>query len=99
MYNSANGKNCVVAIKEKFHGVKTHADAYLKIQGNPGPWDGWWRDHGDFFHYAGGNPSPTVKFAAGKCVQFYGRIYSKTAADGLGTEARGVRTAWGNCGS
>ena len=99
LYNSGNGKNCVVAIKERFHGIKTHADAYLKIRGNPGPWDGWWRDHGDFYHYAGGNPSPTVKYAADKCVQFFGRIYSKTTADGLGTMAEGGRTKWGNCGS
>jgi hypothetical protein len=97
LYNSGNGKNCVVAIKERFHGVRTHADAYLKIRGNPGPWHGWWRDHGNFYHYAGGNPSPTVKFAADKCVQFFGRIYSKPG--GRGTMAEGGRTKWGNCGS
>ena len=97
LYNSGNGKNCVVTIKERFHGVRTHADAYLKIQGNPGPWSGWFRDHGDFFHYAGGNPSPTVKFAADSCVQFFGRIYSKPGS--AGTMAEGGRALWGNCGS
>jgi hypothetical protein len=35
LYNSGNGKNCVVAIKERFHGIKTHADAYLKVRATP----------------------------------------------------------------
>lgn len=97
LYNGGNGKNCVVAIKERFHGVRTHADAYLKIQGNPGPWGGWWRDHGNFSHYAGGNPSPTVKYAADRCVQFFGRIWNKPGLGG--TMAEGGRASWGNCGS
>jgi hypothetical protein len=97
LYNNDNGKNCVVTVKSRFHGKSTWTEAWLRVEGKPGPDRGWFSEYGNFEHFAGGLPQKqTIVYAKGKCVKFYGRIYS--ARDGAGTVAEGGRLSWGNCG-
>lgn len=93
LYNNSNGKNCVVTIKTSFVGTSTWVSAHLAIQGT----SGWYTEEGNFKYYAGGPPANlTVKFAAGKCVAYYGYIRSGT--NNTGTLASGGRLTFGNCG-
>ena len=97
LYNNDNGKNCVVTIKTRFHGTKTWTEAWLLVRGKEGPVSGWFAEYDNFRHYAGGLPqAKTIIYAKGRCVMFFGRIYS--GADGGGTQAEGGRLKWGNCG-
>ena len=96
-YNSSSRKNCVVTIKSRFVGVATWTVADLAVQGRSGPCSGWYCDWGNFKQYAGGPPNyKTTVAAGGRCVEYYGYIFSGPNASG--TMASGGRLSWGNCG-
>ncbi|MEV1333058.1 protein kinase [Micromonospora costi] len=63
LYNTGNGYNCVVTLKDTAVGTKTAASAYLEVQGRARS-----TDSGSFEYYAG----PVRASAAGKCVKWGG---------------------------
>jgi hypothetical protein len=96
LYSNATGKNCVVTIKSRFHGDATYMTAGLRVRGKTGPCDGWFCDFGNFAHFAGGPPDyKTTVSAAGRCVTYWGQIFSGPNTEG--TLAEGGRLRWGNC--
>lgn len=72
-YNSANGKNCVVALKSTKLGKKTKASAFLTVKGHKKA-----KDSGKFGYYAG----PVRKKAVHTCVKWGGSVGSATYASG-----------------
>jgi hypothetical protein len=96
LYSNATGKNCVVTIKSRFHGDETYMTAGLRVRGKTGPCDGWFCDFGNFAHFAGGPPDyKTTVSAAGRCVTYWGQIFSGPNTEGA--LAEGGRLRWGNC--
>ncbi|SBT48700.1 Serine/threonine protein kinase [Micromonospora narathiwatensis] len=63
LYNSANGNNCVVTLKDTDVGRATSVSAYLEVQGKARQ-----ADSGSFSYYAG----PVRASAAGVCVKWGG---------------------------
>ena len=97
-YNPSSGRNCVVAIKSRFHGQATFMLAGIQVQGRTGPCgDGYFCDFGMFEHFAGGPPddNSTVN-AAGRCVRYWAVITDGAILSA--TRAEGGRKRWGNCG-
>lgn len=85
-YNSATGDNCVTTIKSAWVGQASDTEAELWVQDSPV----FYRDEGMYKYYA------AVKaHAAGKCVKYYGRMYTP---DSTTTHLYNGRSTWGNCG-
>ncbi|BEL10452.1 hypothetical protein Q0Z83_086430 [Actinoplanes sichuanensis] len=64
LYNSGNGKNCVVSLKQKNLGTKTHVSAVLETR------DDVKVDPGNYAYYAG----PIYLSARNECVSFGGEV-------------------------
>ncbi|MBG0564534.1 hypothetical protein [Actinoplanes aureus] len=64
LYNSSNGKNCAVTLKQANLGTKTLTDVYLIGQKNAGAAE----DYGKFEYYAG----PVYLYAPNECIQWGG---------------------------
>jgi hypothetical protein len=65
LYNTANGQNCVVTLKQTSLGQATATAAYLEVQGSARK-----TDSGNFSYYAG----PVKATAPGKCVKWGGKV-------------------------
>ncbi len=64
LYNSGNGKNCVVSLKQKQLGSKTHVSAVLQTKATVKV------DSGNYGYYAG----PVYLYARNECVSFGGEV-------------------------
>ena len=64
LYNTANGRNCVVTMKRTSLGQATATSAYLEVQGGTRQ-----TDAGDYSYYAG----PVSAAAPGTCVKWGGK--------------------------
>lgn len=64
LYNSSSGKNCVVSMKQKQLGSKTHVSAVLQTHETVKV------DSGNYSYYAG----PVYLSARGECVSFGGEV-------------------------
>ncbi|GAA2415225.1 hypothetical protein [Nonomuraea africana] len=84
LYNSGNGYNCVVTMKQTDLTVATFTEARIQVQGS----STIHRDGGYYKSYAG----PVRVRAAGKCVQFGG-----VASDRAGQRFQSL-SGWGHCG-
>ncbi|NRQ34147.1 hypothetical protein HII36_20160 [Nonomuraea sp. NN258] len=90
MWNGSRGTNCVATIKTTFDGVPSFTQATLKIQGVGSYSDPRLLTDRKYKYYAA-----VVKAAAGKCVDFAGKIADTRLDYSL---ASGGRGQWGNCG-
>ncbi|WP_233564896.1 serine/threonine protein kinase [Micromonospora musae] len=63
LYNTGNGNNCVVTLKDTAVGTKTTVSAYLEVKGQDRT-----TESGSFDYYAG----PVTATAPGKCVKWGG---------------------------
>ncbi len=86
-YNPSTGVNCVVARKTRFHGVRSTVEVYLTVQGV----DGVAYNGSQVMHW-----ESVKRQAAGRCVQYLGRIWDPTGPVREGRS--GGRQTWGNCG-
>ncbi|WP_199561924.1 spore-associated protein [Micromonospora deserti] len=84
LYNSGNGNNCVVTIKQADIGTATYTEAKLQIEGSSTVY----RDGGSYSYYAG----PVRRYAAGKCVRWGG-----VASDRAG-QSFSIWSGWEHCG-
>jgi hypothetical protein len=66
LYNSSNGKNCAVTLKQKNLGTKNTTDVYLLSQKTQKSAE----DFGSYTSYAG----PIYLSAPGECVKFGGSV-------------------------
>ncbi|SDK76583.1 Peptidase family M23 [Actinopolyspora mzabensis] len=69
MYNSSNGKNCVVTLKTSDIGTATSTSAFLEVAGGSRS-----TDSGNYGYYAG----PVREYAPGTCVQWGGSAGSES---------------------
>ncbi|GAA4965307.1 hypothetical protein HD597_005526 [Nonomuraea thailandensis] len=90
LWNGSRGTNCVATIKTSFVGVATYTQATLKIQGVGSYSDPPSLTARKYQYYAA-----VVRSAAGKCVDFAGRIADTRVDYSLASGARG---SYGNCG-
>ncbi|WP_067134188.1 hypothetical protein [Microtetraspora malaysiensis] len=86
LYNSSNGYNCVVTIKDSYVGTATRTIATLEVKGSKPV-----SDDKSYKYYAG----PVKAAAKGKCVRYSGLVYDTRIQ---GEIAQGGRAAFGNCG-
>jgi len=82
LWNQAEGKNCVVAIKSHQPGTPHFIEAFLQVKGGP-----MQIDDGSYRYYAG----PVKARARGRCIKWGGNI---TVAEGVGD---GLISPWSHC--
>ena len=82
LYNSSNGKNCAVTLKQSSLGTKTLTDVYLLAENGTSD-----EDYGSYTSYAG----PVYVSAANQCIEWGGFV---TVSGGTAS----YNSGWEHCG-